>query len=306
MPVTSPTSPDPGIVGPDPSGSLPPDPFAGMLGSMSAMGPDPYATSGPHMPPPMPPELVSDPSFPGGYAFETMDMMTGDRTRSPVDWGSLKSIGDSSPSEVGAGYGMGALMLGHGGEIWRNMSDSMDPTWHAVGSLYDTSVWSDPDLTGGSMAASLPAYAAPATSPFGSGGMYGPDPMAAMKFAMPSASSMSMSAYAPPPSMAPPLAPAPVAAPVAPPLAATPPPPTTPIPTLAPAPAPAAPMATAAPLIPIKTGVPEELTTIAPKPTDTTPKLFIEKLRAARAKSFAGIGGYSRCDPITGKCSNYA
>jgi hypothetical protein len=309
MPVTSPTSPDPGIVGPDPSGSLPPDPFAGMLGSMSAMGPDPYATSGPHMPPPMPPELVSDPSFPGGYAFETMDMMTGDRTRSPVDWGSLKSIGDSSPSEAGAGYGMGALMLGHGGEIWRNMSDSMDPTWHAVGSLYDTSVWSDPDLTGGSMAASLPAYAAPATSPFGSGGMYGPDPMAAMMmtpFSMPPASSISMSAYAPPPSMAPPLAPAPVAAPVAPPLAATPPPPTTPIPTLAPAPAPAAPMATAAPLIPIKTGVPEELTTIAPKPTDTTPKLFIEKLRAARAKSFAGIGGYSRCDPITGKCSNYA
>ena len=191
MPVTSPTSPDPGIVGPDPSGSLPPDPFAGMLGSMSAMGPDPYTTSGPHMPPPMPPELVSDPSFPGGYAFETMDMMTGDRTRSPVDWGGLKSIGESSPYEAGAGYGMGALMLGHGGEIWRNMSDSMDPTWHAVGSLYDTSVWSDPDLTGGSMAASLPAYTAPATSPFGSGGMYGPDPMAAMKFAMPPASLMS-------------------------------------------------------------------------------------------------------------------
>ena len=34
--------------------------------------------------------------------------------------------------------------------------------------------------------------------------------------------------------------------------------------------------------------------------------VFVEKLRAVRAKSFGGIGGYSRCDPITGKCSNYA
>lgn len=302
MPVTPPTLAGPGGPAPtlspsvmasamlpgapfDPSFMPPPDPFAGMLGSMSAMGPDPYATSGSHMPPSMPPELVSDPSFPGGYALETMDMMTGDRTRSPVDWGSLKSLGSSSPLEAGAGYGGGALMLGDSGEIWRNMRDSIDPMWHSVGSLYDTSVWSDPDMTGGSMSASLPAYTAPATSPFGSGGMYGPDPMAAMMmtlFSMPSLGSMS-APVAPTPSM-------PTSLPMASPLA----------------PAPAAPAVTAAPLIPVKTVVPAELTITAPKPTEAAPELFVEKLRAARAKSFTGAGGYSRCDPITGKCSNYA
>lgn len=109
----------------------------------------------------------------------------------------------------------------------------------------------------------------------------------------------------PPLSMSAPLATS-VVTPAAPPLAAISLPSTTPIPTPAPAPVPTAPVATAAPLIPVKTVVPAELTTIAPKPTDTAPELFVEKLRAVRAKSFGGIGGYSRCDPITGKCSNYA
>jgi hypothetical protein len=45
------------------------------------------------------------------------------------------------------------------------------------------------------------------------------------------------------------------------------------------------------------------LTTKAPAPTVTTPKLFIEKLKS---NQLSGVGGYSRCDPITGKCSNYA
>jgi len=224
MPVTPPTSPDPGIVGPDPtgypmgpdpSGSLPPDPLAGILaGSMSAMAPDPYATSGPP-----------------GYSYITGTV-------------------DPTAAEIIAAAEMAGMPIPPG----------MDPI--AFSKM----------MSGG-----------PSAFPTG------PPP--------PSVSTL--------PAMSAPLA-TPVVTPVAPPLAATPPPPTTPIPTLAPAPAPAAPMATAAPLIPIKTVVPEELTTIAPKPTDTTPKLFIEKLRAARAKSFAGIGGYSRCDPITGKCSNYA
>jgi len=275
--------PPAGLLGMMPSPTLGPSslPAGLMSAGMGGLPPVFPGTSGPHMPPPIPPELVSDPSFPGGYAFETMDMMTGDMARSPVDWGSLKSIGESSPYEAGAGYGMGALMLGHGGEIWRNMSDSMDPTWHAVGSLYDTSVWSDPDLTGGSMAASLPAYTAPATSPFGSGGMYGPDPMAAMKFAMPPASLMSalrgVPTGPPPPSMAAPLA-TPVVTPVAAPLA----------PPLAP-PAPVAPMPTPMP---------------APMPIASPPRMAAAVSKPP-TRMRGGAGPYLGCDPITGKCPPY-
>jgi len=201
--------------GPDPFGS-PVDPLAGMgdpFGSGSLLTP---LGSGPLTPPALPPELVSDPGFSGGYAFK--DPMSG--ARSAVDWGSVKTItGDPSKSR----YGMGAIMIGDGGEIWRNMGDSMSPMWHSVGSLYGSSVWSDPAGTGGSLSTSLPAYTAPAVSPFGSGGMYGPDPMAAMMAPPPA---IPTGLLATPPST--------VAAPIAPPLA-TPTPPVVPVPkTIAP------------------------------------------------------------------------
>ena len=40
------------------------------------------------------PELVADPSFSGGWAFESSDPSTGELSRYAVDWGSLKTIED--------------------------------------------------------------------------------------------------------------------------------------------------------------------------------------------------------------------
>ena len=236
--------------GPDPFGS-PVDPLAGtMVGSMG---------SGPLTPPMVPPELVSDPGFSGGYAFQSIDPMSGSMSRSPVDWGSLKKLDWSKPPPA---YAMGAVMLGDGGEIFVNRGDSMTPNWHSVGSLYGGSIWSDPAGTGGTLSATLPAYTAPAVSPFGSGGMYGPDPMAAM-MAPPAAIPTGLLATTP----------SAMTAPIAPPLAA-------PTPPVAPPPTTIAP--------------------IAPAP----PKAATPIVARPQVANYGG--GYTKCDPITGKCSRYA
>ena len=225
-------------------------------------GPDPSLLpplAGPLTPPMVPPELVSDPGFSGGYAFESMDPMSGSMSRSPVDWGSLKKLDWSKPPPA---YAMGAVMLGDGGEIFVNRGDSMTPNWQSVGSLYGSSIWSDPAGTGGTLSATLPAYTAPAVSPFGSGGMYGPDPMAAM---------MSPPAAAPTGLLATP--PSAMTAPIAPPLAA-------PTPPVAPP--------------------PKTITPIAPAP----PKAATPIVARPQVANYGG--GYTKCDPITGKCSRYA
>jgi hypothetical protein len=294
-----------------------PPPGAGVPGAMAGMPP---------VMPHIPPELVADPGFSGGYAFETMGFdptspTFGGMSRSPVDWGSIKSLGGSSPSEAGEGYGMGALLLGEGGEIWRNMGDSMSPMWHSVGSLYGSSIWSDPAGMGGSLSASLPEYTAPAVSPFGSGGMYGPDPMAAMMSAPLSTSLSAMSAplsAAPswggtalpgttPPGpasiMAPPLAAPPppaAAAPMVPPLAAT-----TPTPVIKPPTTVAAPAPTLAPSV-VATPPPAAVVpgaVMPPAPT-TPPPSYVDPAAPRFIPAAGGGAGAPMkvCDPITGRC----
>jgi len=121
-------------------------------GYWSMYGPDDTSSSSTE---PTGPELVADPSFPGGYAFESSDPSTGDPSRYAVDWGSLKTIEDFGTPPA---YEAGALRLGHGGEIFESMGDSAEPDWTAVGSLYGSGIWSDPELTGGALAEPLPAY----------------------------------------------------------------------------------------------------------------------------------------------------
>jgi hypothetical protein len=228
--------------------------------------------------PPMPtiaPELVSDPGFSGGYAFESMDPMSGSMSRNPVDWGSLKKIDWSKPPPA---YAMGAVMLGDGGEILVNRGDSMTPNWQSVGSLYGSSIWSDPAGTGGALSASLPSYTPPATPLFGAGGMYGPDPMAAM-----------MSAPAP-------IVPATAPSSGLPGLVAA---PTSLIP---PAPVPATPLTS--PTMPLKGG-----STGVLAPTPTTPTALPHSIAMTPKKPLLepyAPASWSNCDPITGKCSRYA
>jgi hypothetical protein len=110
------------------------------------------------------PELVEDPSFSGGFAFESYDPFTLDPSgRHAVDWGSLKTVDYSiePPS-----YRRGAVMLSEFGEIYENKGDFDTPYWEIVGSIYDSGIWSDPGATGGSLSGSLPTYAPPSTSLF--------------------------------------------------------------------------------------------------------------------------------------------
>ena len=113
-----------------------------------------------------PPSLVEDPSFSGGYGFESYDPSTGDPLgRHPVDWGSLKTV-DYSAAEPS--YRRGAVMLSSSGEIFENKGYFESPEWESVGSLYGSSVWSDPSYTGGALSGSLPTYTAPSTPLFSS------------------------------------------------------------------------------------------------------------------------------------------
>ena len=100
------------------------------------------------------PELVEDPSFSGGWAFESFDPSTGDPERYAVDWGSLKTIDFGTPPADPSG----SIRLGHGGEIFESIGSSTVPAWSTVGSLYGSSIWADPDATGGALVASLPTY----------------------------------------------------------------------------------------------------------------------------------------------------
>jgi len=101
------------------------------------------------------PELVADPSFSGGWAFESSDPSTGELSRYAVDWGSLKTIEDFGTPPA---HEAGAIRLGHGGEIFKSTGSSAEPDWTAVGSLYGSDVWSDPEYTGGALVEPLPTY----------------------------------------------------------------------------------------------------------------------------------------------------
>ena len=116
------------------------------------------------------PELVEDPSFSGGFAFESKDPSTGDPSRHAIDWGSLKTV---DYSVAPPSYRAGALMLSSSGEIYENKGSFDSPEWESVGSIYGSSIWSDPSDTGGALSGSLPTYTSPSTPFFPSTSLLG-------------------------------------------------------------------------------------------------------------------------------------